>query len=232
MNEPIPDAWPPEEGSGAHTKHVVPLFPLPQVWLFPYVVLPLYIFEERYRQMVEDCLDGPGRIVLGTVREGHEGELSASPPVYSIAGLGEIGRHKRLEKDHFDIWLVGLQRVSIREVHSARLYRLVEIEPAIEVEISEQRERELRRELVDAILERTEHLTLIPQQVPISHLTDLLTLRIPLPHEVLSQLYCELDTEKRARRALAEHGSRPKLERGEGDPPNMGFFPRANGPDG
>ena len=43
---------------------IVPLFPLPNVWLFPAIVLPLHVFEQRYRQMVEDCLDGPGRIVL------------------------------------------------------------------------------------------------------------------------------------------------------------------------
>ena len=63
--EPIPQNWPPDEP----VRRVVPLFPLPQVWLFPYVVLPLHVFEERYRQMVEDSLDGPGRIVLGTIRE-------------------------------------------------------------------------------------------------------------------------------------------------------------------
>ena len=51
------------------------------MWMFPYVVLPLQIFEDRYRSMVEDSLDGPGRIVLGTVMDGHEEELKGSPPV-------------------------------------------------------------------------------------------------------------------------------------------------------
>jgi len=89
--EPIPESWPPEDPSDV-TRRVVPLFALPHVWLFPYVILPLHIFEERYKQMIQDILDGPGRIVLATVQDGHEDDLAGSPPVYPIAGLGEIGR--------------------------------------------------------------------------------------------------------------------------------------------
>ena len=72
-------------------SRVVPLFPLPRVWLFPYVVLPLYVFEERYRQMIEDSLDGPGRIVLGTVEQG------ASP--------GEIARYFQLYGGYIDPYI-------------------------------------------------------------------------------------------------------------------------------
>ena len=42
----------------------VPLFPLPNVFLFPGQVLPLHIFEPRYRKMIADVLDGPGRIAV------------------------------------------------------------------------------------------------------------------------------------------------------------------------
>jgi Lon protease-like protein len=117
---------------------VVPMFPLPNVWLFPAVILPLHVFEQRYRQMVEDCLDGPGRIVLGTIRAGHEPDASGAPdapgtpPIYPVAGLGEIGRHERLPDGRFNLLLVGLQRVVVREAPSDRLYRKVEIQPAPE----------------------------------------------------------------------------------------------------
>ncbi len=57
------------------------MFALPQVWLFPYVILPLHVFEERYRQMIEDNLDGQGRIVLGTVQQGQEDDLLGNPAV-------------------------------------------------------------------------------------------------------------------------------------------------------
>jgi hypothetical protein len=188
---------------------VAPLFPLPDVWLFPAVILPLQIFEERYRQMIEDCLDGPGRIVLGTIQAGHEHESAGAPPVYPLAGLGEIGRHERLPDGRFHILLVGLQRVIVREVPSDRLYRKVEVVPATEVPIASPREKRLREQLLAALAQRTKDLPAIPAEFSTTHLADMLILRMALPHETLNELYSQLDAEKRARAALAEHRHRP-----------------------
>ncbi len=189
---------------------VVPLFPLPRVWLFPSVVLPLHIFEPRYRQMIEDSLDGPGRLVLGTIPPDHEHEAAGNPPIHPLAGLGEIGRHERLADGRFNILLVGLQRVFVKEVASERLYRRVAIQPAPEVPVAREREKALRAELVAGLKERTENLPPLPPRLSLSHLVDMLILRIPLPHDVLNRLYCELDVEARAREALEQHGLRPK----------------------
>ena len=188
---------------------VVPLFPLPNVWLFPAVILPLSIFEERYRQMVEDCLDGPGRIVLGTIVAGHENESAGAPPVYPLAGLGEIGRHERLADGRFQILLVGLQRVFVKEVPSDRLYRKVEVHPAHEVPIAAPAEPELRVQLLAALTARTKDLPEIPPEFSTGHLVDMLVLRMPLEAPSLNALYSELDTERRALIALAEHAKRP-----------------------
>lgn len=212
--DPIPESWPPQDPGNA-TRKVVPLFALPHVWLFPYVILPLHIFEERYKQMILDILDGPGRIVLGTVQEGFEDDLAGSPPVYPVAGLGEIGRHEQLDDGRFNILLVGLRRVRIQEVPSENPYREVEIEPVSEIPVPRSREEDLRAKLVAAILERTDEVVSIPPQVSVSHLADLLILRMPLPHQVLNDLYCELDEERRALRALEEHEIRPRLEEEE-----------------
>jgi hypothetical protein len=82
----IPDSWPPEpdefdpagqdatdtgdDGASRPTaRFVAPVFPLPGVFLFPGQIMPLHVFEPRYRQMIEDSLDGPGRLVIGTVLE-------------------------------------------------------------------------------------------------------------------------------------------------------------------
>jgi len=191
------------------TGPVVPLFPLANVWLFPAVVLPLHVFEERYRQMVEDSLDGPGRLVLGTIQAGHEGEAAGAPPIYPMAGLGEIGRHERLENGRFNILLVGLQRVFVKEVPSDRLYRKVEIYPAHELPIAPRVEPELRKQLLVALAARTEDLPEIPDEFSTAHLVDMLVLRMPLEPGSLNALYSELDTEKRALAALGEHARRP-----------------------
>ena len=191
---------------------VAPLFPLPNVWLFPAVILPLHVFEERYRQMIEDCLDGPGRIVLGTIQAGHEHESAGAPPIYPLAGLGEIGRHERLADGRFNILLVGLKRVLVKEVPSDRLYRKVQVHAAPEVPIAAQHEKELRAELLAALAARTKELPDIPDGFSTSHLVDMLVLRLPLAHASLNQLYSELDAEKRARAALAQHVLSPRIE--------------------
>ena len=46
----------------------IPLFPLPDFFLFPGAVAPLHIFEPRYRQMISDLLDSSGRFVLALYR--------------------------------------------------------------------------------------------------------------------------------------------------------------------
>jgi Lon protease-like protein len=204
--DPIPESWPPESDSS-----VLPVFPLPRVWLVPYMVLPLHVFEERYKQMVEDCLDGPGRIVVATVVEDEEHAMAGSPGFHPVAGLGEIGRHEKLPDGRFNIVLVGLQRVRAREVESERLYRKVEVEPAAEIDVPREREVELRERLVEAITERADEKPMrLSPQIPAAHLADLLILRLPLPHGVLNGLYAELDAEKRAEGALAEHARRPR----------------------
>ena len=185
----------------------MPVFPLPGVWLFPYFVLPLHVFEPRYRQLVEDCLDGPGRFVLGTIRGGHEQDAPGRPPIHELAGLGEIGRHERLSDGRFNILLVGVQRVFVREVASERLYRQVEIRPAEEVPIARRREPELRAALERA-LGRNGKSARVPGELGTGHLADMLLLRLGLAHELLNELYGELDVEARALRALAEHERR------------------------
>ncbi len=204
MDEEIPESWPGEP------PQELALFALAGVWLFPYVILPLHVFEERYKAMIEDNLDGAGRIVLGTVRAGHEGDMEGNPPIYPIACLGEIGRHDRLADGRYNILLVGLRRVRVDEIESDRPYRMVRVETAHEIPTPPDVEPELRAKLTAAILERTEGQTSIPPEVSISHLADLLTLRMSLPPDVTAELFAELEEEKRARAALREHAQRSK----------------------
>ncbi len=212
----IPDSWPPVNpggskffGDGEH-RPVVPLFPLADVWLFPGALMPLFIFEPRYRQMIEDSLDGPGRLVLGTVQQGHESEMPGSPPVYATAGLGEIQQHERRSDGCYVILLLGLARVHIEEQPSERLYRRVSVSPVEEPAVSAGETSRLRPRLVDAILERSEEMLNLPDNVPLANLADLLTLRLSLPHEPMQRIFQESDVVTRCERVLEEHDRRPK----------------------
>lgn len=213
VDERIPDAWPPAGADEPDcTAVTAPLFPLSNVWLFPGAVMPLHVFEPRYRQMIEDSLDQSGRIVLATVCEGQEKDMAGAPPVYPVAGLGEIARHERLPDGRYLILLLGLARVRIREVPSERLYRRVALSEFSECPVPEPHVDDLRRRLGEAVLERTGELLNLPEDMPIAALTDLLVLRMPLPHPVVRRLYAECDLAERAELALAEHAHRPHLD--------------------
>jgi len=212
----VPDAWPPAEVAAA--RPVVPLFPLGGVFLFPGTLLPLHIFEPRYRQMIEDCLDGPGRIVMGTPLEGERG---TRPAVHPVAGLGEIARHERLDDGRFVILLAGLTRVRIQEVESDRLYRRVAVEPLAETPVEESREAELRERLVRAVQARVSERLDLPENMPLGNLTDLLLLRLQIPQATMQDLYSQLAVAERAEGALAEHARCP-LPQGGSDLPDEG----------
>ncbi|HEV8111903.1 MAG TPA: LON peptidase substrate-binding domain-containing protein [Planctomycetota bacterium] len=203
-----------KEQSDDARLRIVPLFPLPNVFLFPGCVMPLHIFEPRYRQMIEDLLDGPGQIVMGTVVEEHADALAGSPRIRTVAGLGEICRHERLPDGRFLVWLFGLSRVRVTEAASNRMYRRVEIEPLLETAPTKEREALLRTQLRRAILARCDEATNLPNEIPISCLVDLLLQRLGLPQREMEGLYEELDVETRAEGALAIHAQHPHTRRG------------------
>jgi Lon protease-like protein len=185
------------------------MFPLPNVFLLPGTIMPLHIFEPRYRQMIEDSLDGPGRLVIASVLEGHHDDLEGAPPVHHIAGLGEIWRHERLPQGRFLIWLAGLTRVLIREVPSDKPYRQVEAQPLLEISPSGGDDALLREQVKEAVLARTPEALNLPENIPLGHLVDLLLLKLSLPQGCMQKLYSELRITDRARLALEEHHRRP-----------------------
>jgi hypothetical protein len=187
-----------------HALPVVPLFPLPEFFLFPRTVMPLRIFEPRYQQMVEDLLDTSGRLVIGAVVPGHERELMGAPPVHPVAGLGEIVKHEHLPNGHYVIMVMGLQRVRLSEVPSTRLYRKVEVEPLAESAVPPASADELRRQLTAAVLARAPGVPL-PSDMPMSQLADLLLLHLRMDAATKIELFSRLDVLARARGALEQH---------------------------
>ena len=104
---------------------LVPVFPLSGLVLFPHTRQLLHIFEERYRQMTQDALDGDGMIGLVLPRE-NAGEGSEPVPVYSIGCLGRITASRKLADGRFLILLEGRTRFEIQgEEQTPKLYRVV-----------------------------------------------------------------------------------------------------------
>jgi len=186
----------------------VPVFPLPNVFLFPGCVMPLHVFEPRYRQMIEDLLDRPGRLVLGTQIE-DACDAEGRPAILPVGGLGEIGRHERLPDGRFLIWLIGLARVRLEEVPSEHPYRQVRIAPIQESDVASVESFALRARVQQALLSRCPEFLNLPENLPLTHLVDLLVQKMQLPPSVMQELFCEADLLKRTERALAEHDLRP-----------------------
>lgn len=103
----------------------IPIFPLPNVVLFPHTLLPLHIFEARYRQMLADCLAGERRLAVVLLKQGWEADYSGRPPVCSVAGAGEIVASEGLPDGRSNILLKGLGRIMIEgEIPSPKPYRI------------------------------------------------------------------------------------------------------------
>jgi len=130
----------------------VPLFPLPGAILFPRSQLPLHIFEPRYREMVSDAIEGPGRIAM---IQPHRLDADNKAPLYAVGCVGEIVGVEELEDGRFNIVLLGANRFRMVEETSAETaYRCAHVDieafddsdpPALSLGQRAEVEREARR---------------------------------------------------------------------------------------
>jgi len=107
---------------------LLPLFPLPNVVLFPDVPLPLHVFEPRYRTMVADALEGNRLIGIVLLKPGFEADYEGRPPIFSIGCRGVIVHSAKLENGRYNIVLNGLERVRVIEENHERPYRRAIVE--------------------------------------------------------------------------------------------------------
>lgn len=118
-------------------QHPVPVFPLPDVVLFPGTVAPLHVLELRYRTMVRDALSLERVIALALMRGAREHEPLATPEIHEIGCLASFDEVEWLPNDCYNLRVRGVQRV--RFVRSVREYpyRSARLEPLPEAPHSE-----------------------------------------------------------------------------------------------
>lgn len=189
---------------------IVPMFPLPGVFLYPGAVMPLHIFEPRYRSMVDDLMDTSGRLVMATIRRRDRRDSAGAPTVCEIAGLGEIVGHERLPDGRFLIALLGLERVRIHEVDSPHLYRLVETAEFAETVGDPEEVALLRHDVIQRLMKIGGPTFKLPQDLELARLTDLLLAQSAGSEETLITAFGTSDVLARARIALnLESEARP-----------------------
>ncbi|HBQ98736.1 MULTISPECIES: LON peptidase substrate-binding domain-containing protein [Roseofilum] len=158
----------------------LPLFPLPEVVLFPGRPLPLHIFEFRYRMMMNTVLDTDSRF----------GVLMWNPVKNEAAAVGccaEIVNHQRLPDDRMKILTLGQQRFRVLEYVREKPYRVGLVE-WIEDEPTDRDLRSLGTQ-VEQLLKDVVHLSskLTGQEIELPD--NIPTLPVELSYWVASNLY-------------------------------------------
>ena len=133
----------------------IPIFPLPNVVLFPHVHLPLHIFEPRYREMVADAIDGDRMIGMVLLRDGWRRHAGPNPPIYPIGCAGRITHVAPLADGRYDIVLRGIERFRVQDEDHSRTYRIARVD-ALPDGSSAERQRHLQagRRRLEALIER------------------------------------------------------------------------------
>lgn len=97
----------------------LPLFPLNTV-LFPGMMLPLHIFEPRYREMINHCVEHRAPFGVTLINSGPEVGGSADP--HPIGTYGHVARVERLPDGRMNIEVVGQERFRILALHRDKAY--------------------------------------------------------------------------------------------------------------
>lgn len=189
----------------------MPLFPLDSVALLPQQVLPLHIFEPRYRQMMEHALDGSGQFAMAIFRgRAWKQEYHGRPPLMPAVCVGQIAQHEKLPDGRFNLLLQGVCRAKIAgelAPEESRLYRAATLEPVDATvhqddELAEAREY-LEEALADgplaqlaaarAVLEYVQN-----AEVPTSALLELVSFTMLSGKTLRYRLLAEGDVQRRA----------------------------------
>ncbi|MCG3777667.1 MAG: Lon protease 2 [Nitrospira sp.] len=101
----------------------IPVFPLPNVVLFPRTYLPLHIFEPRYRDMVSDAAGSGQCIGMALLKEGWEPDYNGHPPVFPMGCVSRLVSVQTLADGRSNILLQGLERFEIEREWHDKPYR-------------------------------------------------------------------------------------------------------------
>ncbi|MFM8287505.1 MAG: LON peptidase substrate-binding domain-containing protein [Planctomycetaceae bacterium] len=182
----------------------LPVFPLAGVVMFPFIGVPLHIFEPRYRKMVSDALAGEGLLALALPAPG--GGLV--PDLSPVLTVGRITEHERLAGGKYNLVLTGVSRATlVEELLVDEPYRVISVD-LLEDQYPESSglDRDAQRiELMRAFQNYagglpTEELfkRVLDSDVSLGFLCDLLVSSLNLPVESQYEALAELNVNRRS----------------------------------
>jgi len=111
----------------------VPVFPLPDAVLFPGAVMPLHVFEPRYRRMLADALATDRLLAIALLRPCHREEYETRPPFHETVCVGCVLHAERLPDGRSNLAILGVAAGEAREPGEDRPYPTAEVVLAGEV---------------------------------------------------------------------------------------------------
>jgi uncharacterized protein len=200
--------------NGHDRCEAVALFPLPNVVLFPRAVLPLHIFEERYRAMTADALRSSQLIAMALLKSGWERDYYSRPAIEPVVCVGRILTHEQLADGKYNLLLQGIGRATIaRELRDDDLlYRIADLDPLVEtpvleIDLSGQRQRferlfESKFRHVPGLFRQFRKM--ISSPLPTADIADLVAFNLLEDAGLKQSLLAEGDVIKRVDRVIAE----------------------------
>jgi Lon protease-like protein len=188
----------------------VPLFPLPNVVLFPRAILPLHIFEERYKAMTADALAGNRVIAMALLRPGWEKCYYGAPAIEPIVCAGKILTHERLPDGKYNFLLQGIARGRVVAEDRTRAYRVAKLEllpeaDVMEIDLENERHR-LTCMLSEGICANLpvvkQFRQMLTSTMPTAEIADLLAFNFIEDVRVKQSLLAENDPRRRVERLI------------------------------
>ena len=183
-----------------------PLFPLPNLVLYPGAMLPLHIFEERYREMTKAALSGERLIAMATLRPGWEPDYHAMPEIFPTVGLGRILQDQALDDGRFNLVVLGVGRARVLEEDRSRPFRVGRLELLDERAPTDPRFEQVRLGLLAVyatiVREVLKEQWKADPELPLGTLCDLIAARLELDIVTRHELFGELDVAARAMRIV------------------------------
>src|SRR5262249_13219015 len=164
---------------------------LPGVVLLPGTLLPLHIFEPRYRAMVSDALEGDRTIGMAMLKPGRS-EAGALPPIYTVGGAGEIGESEELPDGRDNMIVESPFRSRVWQEAPTDSYRTARVEEIASIPMpspeEEARVTKVASRLFDAVAGQMELPPLPEEPVAAERLASEIAVRLRYSAEELQAI--------------------------------------------
>lgn len=188
----------------------IPLFPLSTVVFFPNTLLPLHVFEPRYKQMVSDVINSEKIIGMALFKPGWQSNYYGNPDVFDVVGMGRIVSSETFTDGRINIVLYGLKRVRIVDIVKDEPYRLAKVNI---MENTRGADEEIYRARIEELItkwnftldeDQKSHRINVNAKLPLDSLTDALGTLIFSNTFDKQMLLEEQSTEKRAQKIIRD----------------------------